>query len=124
MSPAVLKHCEACTHAYDHGHWGKTLPKGAGTHCRTCHTSWPGTQVWGHCAKCHLTFRGVTAFDRHQMLTNCPILPKTLSKVFEYQEHVTTQLRHSRAALIEEGKRHLVNHWHEKLGYEYWGWNR
>ena len=62
--------CEACSFASEHGHWGKTLPKGF-THCSDCHTSWPGTQVWGHCAACHVTFRGVITFDRHHDAKLC-----------------------------------------------------
>jgi len=112
--PAVIKHCEPCNHAHDYGYWGDTLPKGAGTHCRTCHTSWPGTQTWGHCAHCHLTFRGITAFDRHQMLTDCPDIPGT---------DVASILGRSRARLMASGKRYLDLHQHKTLGFTFWAWN-
>lgn len=33
--------------------------------CR-CGETWRNSQRAGHCASCHRTFYGVTAFDRHQ----------------------------------------------------------
>jgi hypothetical protein len=68
-------------------------------------------------------FRGVSAFDRHQQLTGCPNLAKNRAGVLGYQEDVTGQLRQARARLIEEGKRHLQDYEHPKLGYTFWGWN-
>jgi len=111
--PAVIQHCEPCNHAHDYGHWGDTLPKGAGTHCRTCHTSWPGTQVWGHCAKCHLTFRGISAFDKHQKVTGCP----------DTKEDVALLLSRLRVYLMGQGKYYLDIHQHKTLGFTFWAWN-
>ncbi len=71
----ILSHdqaeCEPCAFAAQEGHWGNEIPAGF-THCGSCHTTWPGTQVWGHCSGCCSTFRGEQAFDSHHESRNCP----------------------------------------------------
>ncbi len=119
--------CEACTFAHDHGHWGDTLPKGAGTHCRVWHVSWPGSQKWGHCSKCHQTFASVSAFDRHKMVTNCTEIGGKNSPVSDIGAAVCDALSEHAAAQkanVEVGKRRfLVQREHPTLGWWYWGWN-
>lgn len=35
-------------------------------HCNGCTTRWNGANT-AHCAACHTTFTGITAFDRHRV---------------------------------------------------------
>lgn len=38
--------------------------------CSKCPTRWSGTQTC-HCSGCHLTFTGLTAFDKHRKNFTC-----------------------------------------------------
>ncbi len=67
----MTESCAVCAYSREHGWFGDTIPAGH-THCRDCHATWSGAQVWGHCAACCNTFRGETAFDRHHQSRNCP----------------------------------------------------
>jgi len=112
--------CTPCAYAAEHGWWGDTLPKGAETHCRVCHVSIPGGNNWGHCVACHQTFRGVSAFDRHQMVADCPNNEGTVSALAAY---VCDALSSTAAAEKAKGKRHyLIEAEHVKLGYMFWRW--
>lgn len=38
--------------------------------CATCAAAWGGQRT-SHCMRCHQTFTGVSAFDRHQAAREC-----------------------------------------------------
>jgi len=53
-------------HGTEHGH---LVPR-EGACCRDCGSLWYGALA-AHCASCHATFSGVTAFDAHMFSLGC-----------------------------------------------------
>ena len=112
-----MEPCTPCAYAAEHGFWGDTLPKGVGTHCRTCHSDVLGDQQ--HCTCCHQSYRSSSAFTRHQMVAGCPDIEGAVSDV---AAEVSDALSRYVAAQNERGDhRYLVQD--ERYGVTFWRWN-